>query len=67
MTRPFSSQMRTGFVETGEVLTIIPIPAFLDLPTQPILTLDQYNLSLQPHTHVFWARTATKRVHFPSK
>ena len=47
--------------------TMIPILGFMNLDNKIILNLNWYSISLQPYTHVFWVRTATKLVDFPPK
>ena len=46
---------------------MIPILGFMNLDNDQILNLNWYTASLQPCTHVFWARIATQLVHFPPK
>ena len=48
-------------------LSMIPIPDLMKLSNKLILVLEYYSNGLQPHTHVFWTRTATKPVNFPSE
>ena len=46
---------------------MIPILGFMNLDNKLILNLNWNSISLQPHTDEFWAITAKKLVHFPSK
>ena len=43
---------------------MISITGFMNLYNELIFNLNWYSTSLQPYTHVFWAITATKLVHF---
>ena len=67
----FASKMGIGFGRKWQGwsrdLSMIPKPGFMNLSNKLILTLEYYNTNLQPHIHVFWARTATKLVNFPPK
>ena len=46
---------------------MIPIPGFMNHSNELILTLEQYNASLQPHIQVFLAKTAPQTLDFPPK
>ena len=46
---------------------MIPILGFMNLDNELILKFKLKSASLQPYTHVFWAKTATKLVRFPPK
>ena len=46
---------------------MIPIIGFMKIDNKLILNLNWFSTSLQPYTHVFWAITSTKLVHFPPK
>ena len=43
---------------------MIPLPVFVKLYYELILSFKWCNTSLQPYTHVFWASIATQLVHF---
>ena len=45
---------------------MIPLPVFVNL-YELLLEFKWCSTSLQPYTHVFWAKAATKLVGFPQK
>ena len=47
--------------------SMIIILGFMNLNSKLILNSNWYSISLQPCTHVYWVRTATKLVHLPPK
>ena len=47
--------------------TMIPKPVAVNLSYELILKFKWCSTSLEPYTHVFWARPATKIVQFPQK
>ena len=49
----------------GSYPTMIPKPVILNLSYELILMFKWCSTSLEPYTHVFWARPATKLVGFP--
>ena len=49
------------FLDWGRNPPMIPIPEFTNLLKELVLTLEAYNIVLQPHIHGFWADT-TKQI-----